>query len=59
MSDIIDIDNIRFAFTESDYFQREVERSVNELILKNNGFLLINIINMIFFCWINFFSMII
>ena len=36
MSDIIDIDNIRFAFTESDYFQREVERSVNELILKNN-----------------------
>ena len=36
MSDIIDIDHIRFAFTESDYFQREVERSVNELILKNN-----------------------
>ena len=36
MSDIIDLDNIRFAFTESEYFQREVERSVNELILKNN-----------------------
>ena len=36
MSDIHDLDNIRFAFTESDYFQREVERSVNELILKNN-----------------------
>ena len=36
MSEIIYIDNIRFAFTESDYFQREVERSVNELILKNN-----------------------
>ena len=30
MSDTIDIDNIRFAFTESDYFQREVERQKAE-----------------------------
>ena len=36
MSDIIDIDNIRFAFTESEYFQREVERAVNAIIYKNN-----------------------
>ena len=35
MSDTIDIDNIRFAFSETDYFQREVERSVYELILNN------------------------
>ena len=39
MSDTIDIDNIRFAFSETDYFQREVERSVNELIfhIKNKN----------------------
>ena len=36
MSDIIDIDNIRFAFTESEYFQREEERAVNAIIYKNN-----------------------
>ena len=35
MSDIIDIDNIRFAFTESEFFQREVERAVNDIIYKN------------------------
>jgi len=36
MSDIHDLDNIRFAFTESGFFQREVERAVNDMIYKNN-----------------------
>ena len=32
----IALDNIRFAFTESEFFQREVERAVNDMIYKNN-----------------------
>ena len=36
MSDKINIDNVRFSFEAQEYFQRQLEASVNELINKNN-----------------------
>ena len=36
MSDINDIDNIRYSFETQEFFQRQLEQSVNELINKNN-----------------------
>ena len=36
MSDKIDIDNVRYSFEMQEYFQRQLEASVNELINKNN-----------------------
>ncbi len=36
MSDKIDIDNVRYSMEAQEYFQRQLESSVNELINKNN-----------------------
>ena len=36
MSDKIDIDNVRYSFETQEYFQRQLEETVNTLINKNN-----------------------
>ena len=36
MTDKIDIDNVRYSMETQEYFQRQLESSVNELINKNN-----------------------
>ena len=36
MSDKNDIDNVRYSFETQEFFQRQLEQSVNELINKNN-----------------------
>ena len=36
MADTIDIDNVRYSFETQEYFQRQLESCVNELINKNN-----------------------
>ena len=36
MSDKIDINNVRYSMETQEYFQRQLEASVNELINKNN-----------------------
>ena len=36
MSDKINIDNVRYSMETQEYFQRQLEASVNELINKNN-----------------------
>ena len=36
MSDKIDIDNVRYSFESQEFFQRQLEQSVNELINKHN-----------------------
>ena len=36
MSDINDIDNVRYSFESQEFFQRQLEQSGNELINKNN-----------------------
>ena len=36
MSDKIDIDNVSYSMETQEYFQRQLEASVNELIKKNN-----------------------
>ena len=36
MSDTNDIDNVRYSFESQEFFQRQLEQSVNELINKNN-----------------------
>jgi len=38
MSDVTerDIDNVRYSFETQEFFQRQLEESVNELINKNN-----------------------
>jgi|TARA_B100000900_G_scaffold251783_1_gene214538 hypothetical protein len=36
MADTIDIDNVRYSFESQEFFQRQLEQSVNELINKNN-----------------------
>ena len=36
MSDEINIDNVRYSMESQEYFQRQLEQSVNELITKNN-----------------------
>ena len=36
MSDTNNIDNVRYSMETQEYFQRQLESSVNELINKNN-----------------------
>ena len=36
MSDKIDINNVRYSMETQEYFQRQLEASVNELINKSN-----------------------
>ena len=36
MSDAINIDNVRYSMETQEYFQRQLEASVNELINKDN-----------------------
>ena len=36
MADSNDIDNVRYSMETQEYFQRQLEASVNELINKNN-----------------------
>jgi hypothetical protein len=36
MSDEIDINNVRYSMETQEYFQRQLEQSVNDLINKNN-----------------------
>ena len=36
MSDENEIDNVRYSMEAQEYFQRQLEASVNELINKNN-----------------------
>ena len=36
MSDTINIDNVRYSMETQEYFQRQLEASVNELINKDN-----------------------
>ena len=36
MSEKTDIDNVRYSFETQEFFQRQLEQSVNELINKNN-----------------------
>ena len=36
MADTNDIDNVRYSMETQEYFQRQLESSVNELINKNN-----------------------
>ena len=36
MADTIDMDNVRYSFESQEFFQRQLEQSVNELINKNN-----------------------
>ena len=36
MSDNNDIDNVRYSFESQEFFQRQLEQSVNELINKHN-----------------------
>ena len=36
MADTVDIDNVRYSFETQEYFQRQLESCVNELINKNN-----------------------
>ena len=36
MSDIIDIDNVRYSMETQEYFQRQIEEAVNTLVNKNN-----------------------
>ena len=36
MSDIIDIDNVRYSMETQEYFQRQFEEAVNTLVNKNN-----------------------
>jgi hypothetical protein len=37
MSDKVDIDNIRYSIETQEFFQRQVEEAVNNLINKNNS----------------------
>tara|TARA_R100001460_G_scaffold13763_5_gene31015 strand:+ start:483 stop:629 length:147 start_codon:yes stop_codon:yes gene_type:complete len=36
MSDTIDIDNVRYSIETQEFFQRQIEEAVNNLINKNN-----------------------
>ena len=36
MADTIDIDNVRYSFETQEYFKRQLESCVNELINNNN-----------------------
>ena len=37
MSDEIDINNVRYSMETQEYFQRQLEQSVNDLINKNKN----------------------
>jgi len=36
MSDIIDIDNVRYSMETQEFFQRQIEEAINTLVNKNN-----------------------
>ena len=36
MSDKVDIDNVRYSIETQEYFQRQIEEAVNQLVNKNN-----------------------
>ena len=36
MSEIINIDNVRYSMETQEYFQRQLEEAVNTLVNKNN-----------------------
>jgi|TARA_Y100001970_G_C14005798_1_gene735769 hypothetical protein len=36
MSDKIDIDNVRYSIETQEYFQRQIEEAMNQLVNKNN-----------------------
>ena len=36
MSDTIDIDNVRYSIETQEYFQRQIEEAMNQLVNKNN-----------------------
>ena len=36
MSDTVDIDNVRYSMETQEYFQRQIEEAVNQLVNKNN-----------------------
>ena len=36
MSDIVNIDNVRYSMETQEYFQRQLEEAVNTLVNKNN-----------------------
>jgi len=36
MSDTVDIDNVRYSIETQEYFQRQIEEAVNQLVNKNN-----------------------
>ena len=36
MADTIDIDNVRYSIETQEYFQRQIEEAVNQLVNKNN-----------------------
>ena len=36
MADTIDIDNVRYSIETQEYFQRQIEEAVNQLVTKNN-----------------------
>jgi hypothetical protein len=36
MSDIINIDNVRYSMETQEYFQRQIEEAINTLVNKNN-----------------------
>ena len=36
MADTVDIDNVRYSIETQEYFQRQIEEAVNQLVNKNN-----------------------
>ena len=36
MSDKVDIDNVRYSIETQEYFQRQIEEAMNQLVNKNN-----------------------
>ncbi len=37
MTDIIDIDNVRYSMETQEFFQRQIEEAINTLVNKNNN----------------------
>ena len=48
MADVTEknIDNVRYSFETQEFFQRQLEESVNSLINKNNTMIILGITNM-------------
>ena len=36
MADTVDIDNVRYSIETQEYFQRQIEEAMNQLVNKNN-----------------------